>query len=133
MKTIKQTITFNGNVNEIYDALINPRTLTKITGQKATNTMKAGGKFSSWDDYIQGINVELVPEKKIIQKWTCADFPEKHYSEVRIELNKKSEKQTEMIFTQSDVPDDLYEDISQGWYEFYWEPIKDWLEEKIWG
>lgn len=132
MKTIKQTITFNASVNDIYEYLTNPRKLSKITGAKASNSMKVGGKFSAWDDYIRGTNVELVPGKKIVQKWTCDDFPEGHFSEVVFELKKKTDKQTELVFTQTNIPDDFYEDLNEGWNEFYWQPIKDYIEEIMW-
>lgn len=132
MKTINQTITFNAAPVDIYEYLINPKKLTKITGGKATNDQKEGGKFTAWDDYIQGKNIELVPGKKIVQKWTCADFPDSHMTDVKIELKKKGEKQTEMIFAQENVPDDFYDDISAGWNEFYWEPIKDYIEDLMW-
>jgi len=131
MKTINQTINFNAPPQDIYDYYINGRKLTKITGGKAANTEKVGGKFSAWDDYIQGKNIELVPGKKIVQKWTCADF-EGHMTDVTIELKKKGEKQTELILTQENVPDDFYEDINEGWNHFYWEPIKDYIEDLMW-
>lgn len=132
MKTIKQVILFNCSATDLYDYLINGKKLTKITGGKAANTEKAGGKFSAYDDYISGTNVELVPGKKIVQKWTCADFPDKHFTDVSIELKKKTDKQTELVFTQENVPDDFYDDISEGWNQFYWEPIKDYLEDLMW-
>lgn len=132
MKIIKQTIAFNASASDIYEYLINPKKLFKITGGKATNTQKIGGKFSAWDDYIWGTNVELIPGKKIVQKWACADFPDKHFSDVSFELKAKGPKQTELIFTQANVPDDLYEDLSVGWNEFYWEPIKDYIEDLMW-
>ena len=132
MKTIKQTISFNASTNDIYEYLTNPKKLTKITGAKATNDLKVGGKFTAWDDYIFGTNVELVPGKKIKQKWSCQDFPEKHFTDISIELKKKTEKQTELVFTQENVPDEFYEDINQGWNDFYWEPIKDYIEDLMW-
>jgi len=132
MKTIKQTVLFNGSVADIYEYLTNAKKLSKITGSKATNDLKIKGKFSAYDDYIWGTNVELVPGKKIVQKWTCADFPDGHFTDVKIDFNKKGEKQTELIFIQENVPDEFYDDISLGWNEFYWEPIKDYLEELMW-
>lgn len=132
MKTIKQTILFNASAPDLYEMLINARKLTKITGGKATNTEKVNGKFSAWDDYISGINVELAPGEKIVQKWTCQDFPNEHFTDVTIELKKKSNKQTELVFTQTNVPDDLYDDISEGWNQFYWEPIRDYIEDLMW-
>lgn len=132
MKTIKQTILFNASASELYDMLINGRKLTKITGGKAANTEKIGGNFTAWDDYISGTNIELIPGKKIVQKWTCQDFPEGHLTDVIIELKEKSGKQTEIVLTQENVPDDFYDDISEGWNQFYWEPIKDYIEDLMW-
>jgi len=133
MKTISQSITFNASADELYELLVNPRKLTKITGEKAANTQKEGGKFSAYDNYITGTNIKLSPGKLIIQKWTCQDFPEGTETEVKIELKKKTEKTTDLVFTHTGVPDDFFEDISEGWNQFYWEPIKDYLDEKMWG
>lgn len=132
MKIIKQKIHFNAKPEDVYEYLINPRKLSNITGGKASNTQKVGGKFSAYDDYIQGTNEELVLGKKIVQKWTCSDFPSGHYSKITITFKKIGEKQCDLNFIQEDVPDDLYEDISQGWHEFYWEPIKDYIEDLMW-
>lgn len=132
MKIIKQTVQFNCSADDIYEYLINPKKLSKIVGGKASNSMKTQGKFSAYDDYIFGENIELVPGKKIVQNWSCQDFPDKHFSKVTIIITKKTEKTCEIDFTQENVPDDLYEDISQGWNEFYWEPIKDHLEDLMW-
>lgn len=132
MKTIKQTVIFNASADDIYEYLINARKLQKIIGGKVSNSGKVGGKFSAYDDYIFGENVELVPGKKIVQKWACEDFPKGHMSDVKIELKKKGDKQTEMIFTQDNIPDELYDDLNEGWKEFYWDPIKDHLEDLMW-
>jgi uncharacterized protein YndB with AHSA1/START domain len=132
MKTIKQKIHFNAKPEDVYEYLTNARKLSNITGGKSSNAAKVGGKFSAYDDYIQGTNEELAPGKKIVQKWSCADFPKDHKSTVTIIFKKVGEKQCEIDFTQENVPDDLYEDLSQGWNEFYWEPIKDYIEDLMW-
>ncbi len=33
-----------------------------------------------------------------------------------------------LTFTQTDVPDEFYEDISQGWRDYYWKPMKEMLD-----
>jgi hypothetical protein len=38
------------------------------------------------------------------------------------------EKGSRLVFLQTGVPDDKYEDIKQGWKDFYWEPLKETLE-----
>ncbi|MBR9704936.1 hypothetical protein GOV12_05980 [Candidatus Pacearchaeota archaeon] len=132
MKTIKQKVDFNCNCNDLYNYLINPRKLSKIIGGKVTNTQKVGGKFSAYDGYIFGEIIELDPGKKIVLKWACQDFPDKQFSTVNIIFKGKTPKTCEIDFTHDDVPDELFEDLSLGWNEFYWDPIKDYLQDLMW-
>jgi hypothetical protein len=40
----------------------------------------------------------------------------------------KKEGGTRLIFVQSNVPDRLAEELRQGWIDFYWTPLKAYLE-----
>ena len=40
---------------------------------------------------------------------------------------KETEDGALLTFTQSGVPEEQYEDISQGWRDYYWEPMKELL------
>jgi activator of HSP90 ATPase len=77
---------------------------------------------------ISGEILELVPDKKIVQSWRYSDWPEGVYSKATFEL-EAIEKGTRLTFTQSGVPDDKYEDIKQGWKDYYWAPMKAMLEQ----
>ncbi|MBI4283715.1 MAG: SRPBCC domain-containing protein, partial [Chloroflexi bacterium] len=70
---------------------------------------------------------ELVPDKKIVQTWRASDWPEGHYSKVIFSL-KEIKGGTHLTFTQTGVPEEQYEDIAQGWRDYYWAPIKKMLE-----
>ncbi len=59
-------------------------------------------------------------------------FSRRSYDRCYNRAKKKSDKQTELIFTQENVPDDFYEDINEGWNQFYWESIKDYIEDLMW-
>ncbi len=39
---------------------------SEFTGEEANISREVGGKFNAFGDYIMGINLELVPDKKII-------------------------------------------------------------------
>ncbi|MBM2832567.1 MAG: YndB domain-containing protein, partial [Dehalococcoidia bacterium] len=52
----------------------------KFTGDSATISREIGGKFTAYGDYAEGINLELVPDKKVVQSWRGSDWPEGHYS-----------------------------------------------------
>jgi activator of HSP90 ATPase len=126
-KTIRQSITFKASLHEVYEALMDSRKHARFTGAQARISRKAGGKFTAYDGYIEGVNLNLVPDKKIVQSWRGSDWPEDHYSMATFSL-KKFKNGTHLTFTQSGVPDQYYHDISQGWRDYYWKPMKEMLE-----
>jgi activator of HSP90 ATPase len=126
-KTIKQSVTIKTTPHEIYEALMDSKKHAKFTGGKASISREVGGKFTAYDGYAEGVNVELVPDKKIVQTWRADDWPEGQYSQVTFLLTKV-EGGTRLTFTQTGVPEEQYEDVGQGWRDYYWKPMKEMLE-----
>ena len=126
-KTVKQTVTFKASPHDVYEALMDSKKHARFTGGKASISRKVGGKFSVFDGYSEGTNLELIPDKKIVQSWRASDWEEGHYSRATFSL-KEVENGTRLTFTQTRVPEEQYDDISQGWRDYYWEPMKQMLE-----
>ena len=126
-KTIKQTVEFKAGPEEVYEALMDSKKHARFTGAKATVSRKVGGKFSVWDGYAEGENLELVPGKKIVQSWRASDWPEGVLSKVTYEFTK-TKAGTRLTFTQTGIPDAFAKDIKQGWTDFYWAPMKGMLD-----
>ena len=122
-KNIHQMVSFKANPHDIYETLMDSKKHSMITGDEAHISQKVGGIFRAGSGYITGKNVELKADEKIIQWWRGSDWPEDHYSKVTFSLTK-SEEGTNLEFTQSGVPEEHFEEISQGWYDYYWEPLK---------
>tara|TARA_B110000046_G_scaffold58485_1_gene65541 strand:+ start:2113 stop:2247 length:135 start_codon:yes stop_codon:yes gene_type:complete len=40
-----------------------------MTGIEATYSDIKGEAFTAWDGYISGVNIELAPYERILQKW----------------------------------------------------------------
>ena len=126
-RKIKQSVTFKASPHDVYEALMDSKKHAKFTGGKASISREVGGKFSAFDGYAEGVNLQLVPDKKIVQSWRASDWPEGHYSEVTF-LFKESEGGTNLTFSQTGVPEEQYDDVSQGWRDYYWAPMKEMLE-----
>jgi activator of HSP90 ATPase len=126
-KTIRQTATFKVSPHEVYELLMDSKKQAELEGGEAKISRKVGGKFTISSGDIEGTNLELVPDKKIVQSWRYSDWPEGHYSTATFSLEETA-KGTRLTFTQTGVPDDKYEDIKQGWKDYYWAPMKDMLE-----
>jgi Activator of HSP90 ATPase len=126
-KPIKQTITFKVSPHDVYEALMDSKKHAAFTGGKASISRKVGGKYSAYDNYITGKNLELVPDKKIIQSWRAVDWAEGVFSTITFTLTPIPEG-TRLDFTHEDVPEGTEEEFIQGWIDNYWEPMKVYLE-----
>jgi len=127
-RTIRQTVVLPGTPQEVYDALMTTKGHRAFTGAAARISPTEGGRFTAWDGYIHGINVELVPGRKIVQQWrpTEEDWPEDHYSVVRY-LLAPVPKGTRVTFTHSGVPAQHAGHLAQGWKDHYWGPLRAYL------
>jgi len=126
-KTIRQSVTFSAVPHRIYEMLMDSKMHAEFTEVGATISRKVGGRFSTFDGWAEGKNLELVKDKKIVQLWRGSDWPAKHWSTVTYEL-KKAGKGTKLVFTHAGVPLDKAKDIAEGWKEFYWSKMKDFLK-----
>lgn len=126
-RTIRQSVTFKAGADDVYEALIDSKKHAEFTESEVKMSRKVGGKFSIYGGDIQGVNLELVPGQKIVQSWLYSDWPEGHYSRATFSL-KEVPSGTRLTFTQTGVPEEFYDDISQGWRDYYWEPMKEMLE-----
>jgi activator of HSP90 ATPase len=128
-RNIRQSITFRMSPHDLYEVLMDSRKHAVFTESKVKMSRKVGGEFSVYDGEIAGKNLELIPDQKIVQTWRYSDWPEGHYSRCTFSL-KKLEGGTRLTFFQSGVPEDKYEDVRQGWHDYYWKPIKEMFETK---
>lgn len=126
-KTIRQVTTFKVSPHDVYEALMDSAKHSQFTGGTAIISREVGGKFSAFDGYSEGVNIELVPDLKIVQTWRASDWPEGHYSRATFSLNTVTGG-TRLTFTQTAVPEEQYDDISKGWRDYYWAPLKEMLE-----
>lgn len=127
-KTIKQKVTFKANQIDVYEVLMDSKKHSVFSGGKAKISRKVGGKFSAYDGYATGKNIELVPGQKIVQTWHASDWEEDVISTVTFEL-QPIKTGTELIFTHEGVPAEHSKSIAQGWKDFYWAPMKELLEQ----
>ncbi len=129
IKTIRQTVSFKISAHDVYDALMDSKKHSKFTGSKTSISKKVGGKFSVYDGYASGKNLELIPGKKIVQSWRAADWEKDAVSTVVFEIIPKGNGTT-LKFTHYDVPAEHATAIAQGWKDFYWHPMKKMFNEQ---
>ena len=125
-KTIKQKVRFKTPPEMIYDLLADSGKRTAVTGRKALMSDKVGGTFSTDAGQVSGVNVDLVPGRRLVQAWRRKDFPEGIYSMAAITLARTPGGGTELVLTHRGVPKHLLGEIEGYWRAVYWTPMKDW-------
>ena len=126
---IEQEITIKCTPHEIYEAFMNSKIHSKFTEGKAKISRDIGGNFSVFEGSINGKNIELIQDQKIIQSWRSdgENWPKGYYSTITIILELTDEG-TLIKFTHVDIPEGAIESVKEGWNTFYWEPLKELLE-----
>jgi uncharacterized protein YndB with AHSA1/START domain len=124
MKTFTKTFTIKATAEDVYACFTNRYTIELWSGCAAEMPTEAGSEFSMFEGDITGTVVKLVPARIIEQEWY---FGKKNPpSQVKITLNEKGGA-TEVKIEQSGIPEDDYENISEGWEEQIMEPIASFL------
>lgn len=129
-KEINQTQFLEATPHEVYEMLMDSEKHSKFTGQKCEIRREAGESFTCFDGWVEGKNLVLVPDEKIVQEWRGKDWPEGVISTVTFELIPKYDG-TEILLNHTGVPEDKYESVNDGWKEHYWDKMKKYLTEKV--
>ena len=104
------------SVEEVYNALTNPFTLELWTGYPAEMDTRPGGLFSLWEGDIQGQNLEIVPNKKIVQEWFFGEQEEPSIVTIKLFSDKKGVK---VHLQHTNIPEEAYDNMKEGWNDFY--------------
>jgi activator of HSP90 ATPase len=128
MDKLKLTVTLPAPPQEIYDAWLSTKEHTRFTGGKASASRKVNGKFTAWDGYITGKNVELKSGKKIVQAWRTTEFPvDAPDSILELTFEKRPGGKTKLTLRQKDIPKGQGKQYKTGWKEHYFEPMKEYF------
>ena len=127
MEFILKTI-FHANAKEIYESWLSSEGHTRMTGGSANISDEIGDKFTAWDGYIEGINIDLEPNKRIFQTWRTSQFDENEEdSQIEVLLDEVNGK-TEFTLIHTNLPESG-EHYKQGWEDHYFEPMREYFSE----
>jgi hypothetical protein len=114
----------------IYKAWLSGPEHTAMTGGMATASDKVGGRFTAWNGYLAGKNLELKPHWCIVQAWRTTKFSDGD-PDSRLELciHPKGGG-CELLLIHSKIPPDQVAGYRSGWIEYYFEPMKRYFAAK---
>ena len=108
----------------IYNAWLDSETHAEMTAaDSAVASREVGAEHRAHGTYIWGKNLELIPNKKIVQSWRTAQFKEEEEDSVIEVTFEENDGSTLVTLKHSGVPDSETH-IEQGWIDYYFEPMK---------
>ena len=125
--TIHQEVDFTAVPARMYEILLDAKQFSACTKDTAEIQPRAGEPFKLFGGRIEGRNIELVPNQRLVQAWRPAYWPAGVYSIVKFELVARGSA-TRIILDQAGFTADKWEDLSAGWSEHYWEPLHKYLK-----
>ena len=124
-KTIAQKILFKNTTPKVlYDLYMDAKKHSDVTGGKAVITKKEGTKFSAYNKYITGKNLQLIKDKLIVQSWRASDWQESDMDSTFILSFTQKGNDVVMEMVHANVPDEQAKSLTTGWDEYYWKPMK---------
>jgi activator of HSP90 ATPase len=136
---IRQQVDFPASPHRIYEVLLDEAQFDKVVRLSAAAAFatragappthierKVGGAFALFGGYISGLQIETVPDLRIVQAWRAGGWAAGAYSIARFELTPAGSA-TRLILEHRGFPDDQAAHLAAGWHHNYWEPIRKFL------
>jgi activator of HSP90 ATPase len=122
MKNIKRYYTLNAEPKDVYNALTNQKMIEIWTGENAKMIAEPETDFELWNGSISGVNLEFEENKKIVQRWHFGEQDEDSMVTIKIHPHKKG---TSVELLHTNIPDEAFDNISDGWDEDYFGAVKE--------
>jgi activator of HSP90 ATPase len=126
MKMLKAVYHFKAPLEKVWQTLVDPMEIEHWGGGPAEMSADEGASFKLWNGDIHGTNIEVSPEEKLIQDWYGGAWDEP--SRVTITLTEE-DRGTRVDLLHENIPADEFDDITEGWDEYYFGAIKKYLEQ----
>ena len=133
-EAIHQETSFSASPQRVYEALMNASQFQRVeqlgaakdsvdvTSKPAQISHEPGGTFEIFGGYIVGRQIELIPNRRIVQAWHEKEWGAGIYSIARFELQEQGAG-TKLIFDHTGFPAGAGDHLAIGWKLNYWEPL----------
>lgn len=126
MKVYKEYFIVPAPPELVFLALTTAETIRLWTGDEVEMAAEPGTEFSLWDGAIVGRNLAFEPGKKIEQQWYFGEQDEPSVVTIKLHPHKQG---TSMEVRQSNIPDEVYDELVDGWRTEYMASLIDFYTE----
>jgi len=131
LQKLRQSVHVHAPAREVYDALLDASSLSRIFGRPVQASRTVGGSYNLFDR-IHGTNVELGRSRRIVQTFRYArpEWPLEHTSKVTIQLTPVPDG-TRVVLHHSAIPPPCAQAVEEHWQDHVWPGIKSIVENRM--
>lgn len=122
MKNFKAYYIIPASPEEVYQALTQEATIQLWSGEPAVMQAVPDTEFQLFDGSIAGRNISFNPGREIVQEWYFGDASEASIVTIRLHPHAKG---TSAEVRQTNIPEEAYENIEEGWNNHYFGALQD--------
>lgn len=126
MKDYKKYYIIHTTPDMLYKALTDTTLIELWSGDDAVMHTEPGTEFSLFGGNIEGKNISFELNKKIVQEWY---FGEQTVASIVTIILHEHAKGTSVELRHSNIPDEAYDEMVDGWNELYFGALQDFYEE----
>ncbi len=126
MMDYKKYYNIKSTPEQVYLGLTIPLTIDLWSGEKSEFIAEEGAEFSMFDGSILGKNLELIPGERIVQQWY---FGEQEEPSIVTFILHESKSNTSLELRHTNIPDEDYDDIVEGWNMVYMDRLMEFYDE----
>ncbi len=126
MKDFKKYYLLESTPEEVYQALTNPKSIELWTNEQAIMSTEEGSEFSIMGGAIEGKNLSFEENRKLVQQWYFGDETEDSIVTILLHPHAKG---TSVEVRHTNIPDEAFDNITEGWNEVYFENLGEFLNE----
>ena len=125
MKSFTKNYEIKASIEDVWECLTSDKLMKKWGAGPAKFDAKPDGEFNMWGDYLHGKVTNLEKPNLLEEDWVVDGMDEP--SKVSFKLSE-SVGTTKVILEHSNIPDQLADELDEGWDDYYLGEIKNLLE-----
>lgn len=126
MKDYTKYFKLKASPDLVYKAFTNPFTLELWTDEPAVMSTEPNQEFSWFDGAITGVNIRFEEDFLIEQQWFFGNQEQPSVVTMKFHPDKKG---TSVELKQTNIPNEAFQDIIEGWEEIVFGSLKEYYSE----
>lgn len=127
---IRQSVTLKASSRELFNAFLDSRQHSRITGAPARASRRVGARFTAFGGALSGRNLMIVPGRMIVQAWRSTQFKAGDADSILVLTFNKVAGGARINLVHVNVPHHDHLGVTKGWPKYYWGPWKMYLAKR---